>query len=150
MPAVLEGAAESHAHVVVLTRRFCWNLQQQPEFNKRSWLLVGRGKKESRLVSYKLRAHYYWEDVQMTNRFVMTWKQLSRGLIVHQHVLGIGVAARNLTQLCFVITHQDVNAVLGSILDVGHLFANTTVDDVFRRNTKALYQLQLRLKHRYL
>lgn len=23
MPAVLEGAAESHAHVVVLTRRFC-------------------------------------------------------------------------------------------------------------------------------
>lgn len=57
------------------------------------------------------------------------------------------MAARNLAQLRFIITHQEVNAVLSSVFDVGHLFANTAVDDVFRGNTMALYQLKLRLKY---
>lgn len=37
----------------------------------------------------------------------------------HQHLLGVGVAAGNLAQLHFVITHQEVNAILSSILHLG-------------------------------
>lgn len=37
----------------------------------------------------------------------------------HQHILGVGVAAGNLAQLHFVITHQEVDAILSSILYLG-------------------------------
>lgn len=36
-----------------------------------------------------------------------------------QHILGTGVAAGNLAQLHFIITHQQVNAILGSIFELG-------------------------------
>lgn len=65
-----------------------------------------------------------------------------------QNILGIGVAAGNLAQLHFIITHQQVNAALSSIFHMGQLFRNTTENDVFCGNAPALYQLKLSLKHR--
>lgn len=49
----------------------------------------------------------------------------------HQHVLDVRVAAGNLAQLHFVVAHQEVDAVLGSILHLGQLFRNAAENDVF-------------------
>lgn len=37
----------------------------------------------------------------------------------HQHLLGVRVAAGNLAQLHFIITHQEVDAILSRILHLG-------------------------------
>lgn len=74
--------------------------------------------------------------------------RLALGLILIKDLLGIGVAARNLAELRFIIAHQEVDAVLSSVFNLGHLFANAAVDDVFRGNTMTLHELQLRLKYR--
>lgn len=73
---------------------------------------------------------------------------LALGLMLIKNLLGIGVAARNLAQLWFIITHQEVNAIFSSIFNLGNLFANTTVDDIFRGNTMALHQFQFRLNYK--
>lgn len=52
----------------------------------------------------------------------------------------------NLTELCFIVAHQEVNAVLCSIFNVRHLFTDAAVDNVLRRNAMTLEQLELRLK----
>lgn len=56
------------------------------------------------------------------------------------------MGAGNLAQLCFIVAHQEVNAVLGSIFNVRHLLTDAAVDNVLRRNAMTLEQLQLRLK----
>ena len=57
------------------------------------------------------------------------------------------MASRNLAQLCFIVTHKEVDAILSSIFDLGDLFANTAVDDIFGGNAMALDQLKLRLNY---
>lgn len=56
------------------------------------------------------------------------------------------MGASNLAELCFIIAHQDVNAVLCSVFNVRHLFADAAVDNVLRRNAMALEEVELRLK----
>lgn len=65
---------------------------------------------------------------------------------VAENLLGSGMGASNLAELCFIIAHQEVNAVLCSIFNVRHLFADATVDDVLRRNAMTVEELELRLK----
>lgn len=66
-----------------------------------------------------------------------------------ENLLGFGMGARNLAELCFIIAHQEVDAVLCSVFNVRHLFTDAAVDNVLRGNTMALDQLKLRLKDKY-
>lgn len=62
-----------------------------------------------------------------------------------ENVLGFRMVAGNLAQLCFIIAHQEVNAVLCSVFNVRHLFTDAAVDNVLRRNPMTVEQLELRL-----
>lgn len=66
-----------------------------------------------------------------------------------ENSLGSGMGARNLAELCFIIAHQEVDAILCSVFNVRHLFADAAVDNVLRGNTMALDQFKLRLKDKY-
>lgn len=91
-------------------------------------------------------------DNKADHSTILKWQFESQDVWINtnagKHLLGTGVAARYLAELCFIITHQEVNAILSSVFNLGDLFANTTVDDVFRGYTMTLHQLEFRLRYK--
>ena len=65
---------------------------------------------------------------------------------LHGHLPGFGVRTGYLAEFRLAVAHQEVDAILGCVFDVGQLFANSREDDVVGGHAVVQHQTDFSLR----